>query len=149
MKTSRNFAFIVMVACAVLLAGCATPESRISHSPDAFARLNPDQQALVKAGRIAPGFDMEAVRLALGDPDRVIIHTDASGQHEVWHYVTYEDYQGGIIFTGYYHRYWGWGGPFFYGGAPYYQGYPAHVRDRIRVEFDGNNRVANVQQEKP
>jgi outer membrane protein assembly factor BamE (lipoprotein component of BamABCDE complex) len=149
MKTSRNFAFLIVAACAVLLAGCDTPDARIRHSPDAFARLNPDQQALVKAGRIAPGFDMEAVKLALGEPDRVVLHTDASGQHEVWHYITYEDAQGAVIFTGYYHRYWGYGGPFFYGGAPYFMGYPARVHDRILVVFDKNSRVEKIEADKP
>lgn len=149
MKTTRIFSILSLVLCAALLAGCSTPDSRIKHSPDTFARLNPDQQALVKAGRIAVGFDMDTVRLALGDPDREVVHTDASGQHEVWHYVTYENYQGDVIFTGYYHRYWGWGGPHFYGGMAYFDGYPARIRDRVRVEFDRNNLVASIQQEKP
>ena len=149
MKVPRNLPLLILFACVVLVAGCATPESRIKDSPDAFARLNPDQQALVKAGKIAPGFDMEAVKLALGDPDRKVLHTDATGQHEVWHYITYEDYEGGIIYTGYYHRYRGWGGPFFYGGSPYYRGYPARVRDRVLVVFDGSGRVVSLQEEKP
>jgi hypothetical protein len=92
---------------------------------------------------------MDAVKLALGDPDRIVVHTDASGQHEVWHYVTYEDAQGAIIFTGYYHRYWGYGGPFFYGGAPYYNGFPARVHDRVLVVFDKNNRVEKIEADKP
>ena len=149
MRITRIFAALPLALLGIFLSSCASPESRIRNSPDTFARLNPDQQALVKAGRIAPGFDMDAVRLALGDPDRVILHTDASGQHEVWHYVTYEDYQGAVIVTGYYHRYWGFGGPFFYGGSPYYNGFPARIHDRIRVEFDKNSRVASIQEEKP
>ena len=149
MKTTRIFAFAAAAACAALVAGCSTPDSRISHSPEIFSRLNPDQQALVKAGQIAPGFDMDSVKLALGDPDRVTIITNATGQHQVWHYVTYTDYQGGIIYMGYYHRFRGLGGPYFYGGMPYYDGYPAQVRDRIRVIFDANARVASIQQEKP
>ena len=149
MKTTRIFAIASAAVCAALLAGCSTPDSRIGHSPEVFARLNPDQQALVKAGQIAPGFDMDAVKLALGDPDRVTIITDSTGQHQVWHYVTYVDYQGGIIYMGYYHRFRGWGGPYFYGGIPYYDGFPAQVRDRIRVVFNTNGRVASIQQEKP
>ena len=132
-----------------MISVCSTPDSRISHSPEAFARLNPDQQALVKAGQIAPGFDMEAVALALGDPDHKTIITNAAGQHQVWHYVTYVDYQGGAIYMGYYHRYRGWGAPYFYGGIPYYDGYPAQVHDRIRVVFDSSGLVASVEQEKP
>jgi outer membrane protein assembly factor BamE (lipoprotein component of BamABCDE complex) len=149
MKTSRIFALASVALCAALLAGCNTPESRIRNSPQVFDRLNPDEQALVKAGQIAVGFTPEAVKLALGDPDRIVTNTDATGQHDVWHYVTYEDYQGVVIYTGYYHRYRGWGGPYFWGGAPYYNGYPARVHDRIRVVFGTNGLVSSIQQEKP
>jgi len=148
-KTTRIFSIASAALCAALIAGCSTPDSRISHSPEAFARLNPDQQALVKAGQLAPGFDMEAVTLALGDPDRKTIVTNATGQHQVWHYVTYVDYQGGVIYMGYYHRFRGWGGPYFYGGIPYYDGFPARVQDRIRVVFDTSGRVVSIEQEKP
>jgi hypothetical protein len=137
-KTTRIFSIATAALCAVLLAGCDTPESRIKDSPQVFARLNPDQQALVKNGQIAVGFDMETVK-----------HTDSTGQHQVWHYVTYADYQGVVIYGGYWHRYRGWGGPYFYGGVPYYNGYPAVVHDRIRVEFDSNNLVKSIEQEKP
>ena len=113
------------------------------------ARLNPDQQALVKAGQIAVGFDMDTVKLALGDPDHILMETNASGQHEIWRYVTYEDYQGVVIYGGYWHRYRGWGGPGFWGGEPYYNGYPARVHERIRVIFDTTGHVAVIQQDKP
>jgi outer membrane protein assembly factor BamE (lipoprotein component of BamABCDE complex) len=148
-KTTRILSFATAALCAVLLAGCDTPESRIKDSPQVFARLNPDQQALVKNGQIAVGFDMDTVKLALGDPQRIVMHTDSTGQHQVWHYVTYADYQGVVIYGGYWHRYRGWGGPYFYGGVPYYNGYPAVVHDRIRVEFDSNNLVKTIEQEKP
>jgi outer membrane protein assembly factor BamE (lipoprotein component of BamABCDE complex) len=147
MKTPMKL--LLAAAAAALLAGCSTPESRISDSPQVFARLNPDQQALVKAGQVAPGFEMDAVRLALGDPDRTLVVTDAGGQHEVWRYVTYEDYQGVVIYGGYWHRYRGWGGPRFWGGLPYYDGYPARVHERIRVVFDATGHVASIQQDKP
>jgi outer membrane protein assembly factor BamE (lipoprotein component of BamABCDE complex) len=149
MKTSRFFILASAVVCSALFIGCETPDSRIRNSPDIFARLNPDQQALVRAGQIAVGFDMDAVKLALGDPTRVTINTDNTGQHEVWHYVQYEDNQGVVIYTGYYHRWGGWGGPRFWGDVGYYNGYPVHVHDRIRVTFDNSRRVASIQQEKP
>jgi outer membrane protein assembly factor BamE (lipoprotein component of BamABCDE complex) len=149
MKPSRIFILASAVICSGLFFGCETPDSRIRNSPDIFARLNPDQQALVRAGQIAVGFDMDAVKLALGDPNRVTINTDRTGQHEVWHYVQYEDNQGVVIYTGYYHRWGGWGGPRFWGDVGYYDGYPIRVHDRIRVTFDNNKRVASIQQEKP
>jgi outer membrane protein assembly factor BamE (lipoprotein component of BamABCDE complex) len=149
MKTSRIIALATAGLCAVLLAACDTPDSRIRNSPDIFAHLTPDQQALVKAGQIAVGFDMDAVRLALGEPTRETVFTDATGQHEVWHYTTYENSDGVIIYSGYYHRWGGWGGPRFWGDVGYYDGAPVRVHDRIRVMFDNNKRVASIQQEKP
>jgi hypothetical protein len=148
MKATSVFKLAAIAFCAVLLVSCASPESRIKDSPDVFARLNPDEQALVKQGKVAPGFDMDAVKLALGDPDRVTIHTDSTGTHQIWHYVIYEDYQGGIIYAGYYHRYRGWGGPYFYAGGPYYAGYPARVHDRTRITFTTGNTVASIEEEK-
>jgi outer membrane protein assembly factor BamE (lipoprotein component of BamABCDE complex) len=148
MKISRTILFSSALFGLALLAGCETPDSRIRNSPDVFARLTPDQQALVKAGQIAVGFDMDAVKLALGDPTRITVNTDKGGQHEVWHYTTYEDASGVVIYSGYYHRWGGWGGPRFWGDVGYYDGYPVRVHDRIRVEFDNNQRVASIQQEK-
>jgi hypothetical protein len=149
MKTSRLFFVFPAALCLALISGCDTPASRIQDSPQIFARLNPDQQAMVKAGQIAVGFDMDTVKLALGDPSRVTINTDKDGQREVWHYTTYEDSRGVIIYTGYYHAWGGWGGPRFWGDVGYYNGYPVRVHDRIRVIFDATNHVALIQQEKP
>lgn len=149
MKTSRIIPLSVAALCLVLLAGCDTVDSRIHDSPQVFARLNPDQQALVKAGQIAVGFDMDTVKLALGDPTRVTLSTDKNGQHEVWHYTTYEDYQGVVIYQGYYHRWGGWGSPFWRGDVGFYDGYPVRVHDRIHVVFDGTGHVEHIDQDKP
>jgi outer membrane protein assembly factor BamE (lipoprotein component of BamABCDE complex) len=149
MKSSTFLALAPLALCAALLVGCSTPESRIKDSPAVFNSLPPEQQDLVKAGKVAPGFSMDAVKLSIGDPDHITVHTDATGSHQIWHYVTYEDYQGGVIYAGYWHRYRGWGGPFFYGGVPYYDGYPARVHDRIRVVFGVNNLVTSIEEEKP
>lgn len=132
-----------------LLAGCDTPDTRIASSPQVFARLTPAEQALVKAGQIAVGFDKDTVHLALGDPTRITLTTDHNGQREIWHYVTYEDANGYVIFTGYYHRWGGWGGPRFWGDVGYYNGLPVRVHDRIRVEFDASGRVSLIEQDKP
>jgi len=173
-KTTRNLRFVAVVVCAVLLCGCTTPEARIKARPDVFARLTPDQQALVKAGMVAPGFDMDAVRLALGDPDRVMIETNASGQHEVWRYVTYGEDQGALYLDGFYVPYnvvgrpdfigipgynnlyegypgRGWGDPYFRPSLAFYTYGTFRVRphELIRVIFDTNGRVAIVRQRKP
>jgi outer membrane protein assembly factor BamE (lipoprotein component of BamABCDE complex) len=129
---------------AVFLAGCESPDSRIRENPAAFARLPADQQALVKAGQVGVGMDMETVKLAIGEPSRVTLHTDSKGQVQVWHYVIYEGEDGAVIYTGFHHRPWGWGGA-------WAVDYPAPVRvhDRLKIVFDANGRVGMVDQDAP
>ena len=57
----------------LLLAACAiTPTSRIERDPTAFAALPPEQQQKVREGQIGIGFEPNAVRLAYGEPDRIL-----------------------------------------------------------------------------
>ena len=139
MKTNRLIT-ILGAAAILLAAACSTPAARIKANPEAFARLNRDQQLLVQAGQVVLGFSEEAVRLALGDPDRVTTRTDERGESMVWHFLSYE-VEGRALFTGYYHsgrNWWGWGAAY-----PYYLDYPARtVRDRFRMEFLGGKVVA-------
>lgn len=144
MTTLRPIRLLLIVGLASFgLLSCSTPATRIRANPEAFARLDPQQQSLVRAGQVGLGFDFEAVKLALGDPDRITTRTVADGDTVVWHYLSYEA-NGRILFTGYYHSRRGW-----WGGAayPYYLDYPArHVRDRFRVQFK-NGRVTAITQE--
>jgi hypothetical protein len=128
-----------------LLAGCSTPQTRINQNPEAFARLTPEQQQLIKEGKVAIGFDMSMVKLAIGDPDHVKIRTDRNGEREVWSYVTYEGDDGMLLYRGYYHRYYyGGGGPFY----PYYLAYPARrEHEHFRVVFH-EGRVIAIEQDK-
>jgi len=144
MKT--NPLFFAAALGAALLAGCSTVCSRIQENPGFFASLPPDQQALVRQGKVGVGMEQATVRLALGDPDRVTVRTTAAGRGEVWHYVTYENSDGVILYSGYYHRWWGLNG---WGSYPYYMDYPLRrPHDRFRVEFAGG-RVAAIEEEKP
>lgn len=133
MKTFLAGCSVAVALAAAVLTGCSTPDTRIKANPEVFARLDPQQQALVRGGQVALGFDFEAVKLALGDPDRITVRTTADGETVIWHYATYEA-DGHVLFTGYYHtnrRWWGWGP-----GYAYYLDYPnRRVRDRFRVEF--------------
>jgi hypothetical protein len=168
MKTTRNLLRASAVAFSALICGCATTESRIEGNPRVFARLTPGQQALVRAGQVEPGFDMDAVRMALGEPDRVMVVTNAGGERQVWRYVTYGDQQPTLVFDGYYnaysaygapaswvgpaydggfpgyHGYGNWGGPYIWAGSFLYDGAPARAHDRIRVIFDTTGHVAEV-----
>jgi hypothetical protein len=140
MKTRLSF-FSLLIGL-VLLAGCSTPESRIAKQPELFNRLTPDQQQMIREGRVGIGFDMDMVKLALGDPDRIRERRDSSGTSEVWSYVHYEGGDGMLLYRGWYHR--GWGSPFY----PYYLDVPGRrERSRDEVVFrDG--RVVSVEQER-
>ena len=150
MKT-KTLSFLTGGALAALVfAGCAnTPDTRIAEHPDVYAQLTPAQQAQVHSGQVAIGFDMETVKLALGDPDSVAVATDAHGQVQIWHYVTYGYYDGAYLYAG---PYWGphgrrrWGGGWGWGGG--YQAYrgPVSVYDHFRIEFRDGKVVAFVQE---
>jgi len=158
MKTLPTLCRLSALVCAgaFVLAGCSTPDSRIRENPEVFARMTPDQQAVVKAGQVAVGLDMDGVKLALGAPDSITIHTDASGQTQVWHYFDYDPYAGpGPYWGGYWGAGWGpwrggrrggWGG----GWAaydPWVPGYAGGGMERFRVTFDRSNRVSSIQQQ--
>ncbi len=145
------------LALALLLSACATPQSRIERNPDSFQALTAEQQALVKAGKIAIGFSEAAVKLALGEPQRITKRTTGKGDKLVWRYVDRENSNADVAFTGYYG-----GGPGFagYGSAfPYYNGFygagvqriytgpgPTIERDRIRVVFTAG-KVSAIEEE--
>jgi hypothetical protein len=119
---------LALVGGFLVLAGCTTPETRIKKNPEAFSRLTPAQQQAIREGRVELGFDMEMVKLALGDPDRMRERVDKNGRSEVWEYVTYASSDGAILYRGWYHR--GWRDPMF----PYYLDYGTRreiARDRV------------------
>lgn len=135
---------VVLLAGASFWAGCSTPESRIRAQPALFASLAPSDQEKIKSGQVAVGFSQEMVKLALGDPDRIWVRTDASGTNEVWSYTTYESESGVYLYRGYYHRYYHLHDPFY----PYFMGVSnRREREQIRVQF-ADGRVTVVEQEK-
>jgi hypothetical protein len=139
MKTIFGF---LLISIGLVFAGCSSPSTRISKQPELFNRLTPEQQQLIREGKVGIGFDMDMVKLALGDPDRVRERTDATGRSEVWSYVSYEGSDGALLYRGWYHR--GWGSPYY----PYYMTVPGRrERSRDEVVFrDG--KVISIDQEK-
>jgi len=130
-----------------LLAGCANPEARIKNNPESYAQLTPEQQAMVKKGEIGLGMPEAGVQLALGKPDRVTEHTDASGTQKIWHYTDVDTY--GAVGVGYpwypyaYRRHYFYD-PFFYPG---YYAYPVQAEtDRVRVVFK-DGKVTAIERE--
>jgi hypothetical protein len=153
MKTSKLCLISAAAICAVWLAGCSTPETRIRDNPETYAQLSPQQQQLVRAGRVGVGFDMAAVKLALGNPDRITLRTDSQGETQVWHYVEYVYYDAGFLYPGPYfggyggfrHR-WGGGGGWGWGG--YWDDEVAQAYDHFRIEFK-DGRVTSFNEELP
>ena len=138
--------FFSLLTCLglALVVGCATPEARIKKNPEIFAQLSPGDQDLIRQGKVAVGFTTEMVKLALGDPDRTYIRTDASGTNETWSYTTYETDTGIVLYRGYYHRYYRWNDPYF----PFYTAYPSRrEHEFFRVVFNGG-RVSAIEQQK-
>ncbi len=128
------------LAIAVWLAGCASPDARIKRSPEMFARLTPEQQALVKEGKVGIGFDADAVRLAVGNPDRVWTRTDATGTTEIWSYTTWENDAGQPLYRGWYHM-----DSVFY---PFYMDYPSRQEhEYFKVVFGPDHKVKAIEQD--
>ncbi len=148
-RTHLSLAFAAALS-AVWLAGCSTVDTRIRDNPDAFAQLTPQQQSLVRAGQIGLGFSSGAVKIALGEPDRITERTDASGESQVWHYVGYAYYNGAYLWAGPgfpHRRGWGWGGGGWWGPGPGpYWDQPVAAFDRFRVEFK-DGKVVSIQKD--
>jgi hypothetical protein len=81
-----------LLAGALILSGCATPETRISEHPDLYHSLSPSDQALVTQGQIRPGMSRNAVWLAWGSPDQKILGNMRGRTTETWLYVYYSSY---------------------------------------------------------
>jgi len=138
MKSRFLLFFIVLAICG--LAGCASPEARIKKNPELFAKLTPEQQALVKEGKVAVGFDEDMVKLAVGEPDRKWVRTDAGGTSEVWSYTTWESTGGAPLYRGWYQCY--------YDPSPlYYLNYPDRREHEYFKVVLKDGKVTSVEQE--
>ena len=138
MNSRILFVFVALALCG--FAGCASPEARIKKNPELFARLTPEQQTLVKEGKVAVGFDEDMVKLAVGEPDRTWVRTDASGTSEVWSYTTWESVGGLPLYRGWYHGY--------YDPVPaYYLNYPDRKEHEYFKVVLKAGRVTAIEQE--
>jgi len=124
------------------LVGCATPDSRIKANQALFDTLPLAAQGQIREGQVALGFTPAMVKLAVGEPNRRAIRTDAAGRTEVWSYTRYVAADGFPVYTGNYHRFYP--GYRHYGGGFYSE--RTEAREFFRVEFvDGL--VTTVQQQ--
>lgn len=129
---SKTPLFVLSLLLSVFFVGCATPETRIRKNPELFAQLTPEQQEMIRKGKVDLGFTAEMVRLALGEPDRLTSRKEAGGTSEVWHYITYTMPTGSPLYRGWYHRYYMWRDPIY----PWYMDYDMRrENDRFSVIF--------------
>jgi hypothetical protein len=87
--TPRKISSILgLMLLAAGLTGCATtPESRVEQNAALVATWPAEVQVQVRAGKVLIGFSAEQVRVAVGEPDRIVQRTDGTGAHDVWVYV--------------------------------------------------------------
>jgi hypothetical protein len=151
-QTTHRIPLALAASLSLLIASCASPNSRIGDHPEIFAKATPEEQALIRKGEIALGFTQPFVRLALGDPDRVTERTTQNaGTETVWHYTEVENLPGYAMY-GYDPAFMGPAtivngpyGPLLYTApyVPFYPTAPAGIeRDKLRVTFHDGKVVA-------
>jgi hypothetical protein len=82
----KTLLLILTLSSLMLAMSCATTDSRIAKRQTEFNSWPPDVQEKVRAGKVELGFTQEMVRVALGDPDRVISRATEHGVSEGWVY---------------------------------------------------------------
>lgn len=80
------FRALFSVACLMVLAACATPDSRIADNRTAFDTFPPEIQQKIKTGQVDVGFTPEMVVMSLGEPARKFTRKTELGDTEVWSY---------------------------------------------------------------
>jgi hypothetical protein len=122
MKT-KTITLLLLVA-ALVVAGCASPASRIRRNPELFASIPAAEQELIKQGRIGIGFTPDMVRLALGEPDYIARRIDRTGTAEIWRYRSF-DPDLDVRFSGF-NTWGGWGPGWGSPRHPGWRGWPAY-----------------------
>jgi hypothetical protein len=148
-------------ASALILTSCSTTETRISDHPEIFQTLSPNDQALVKTGKIREGMSQNAVWLAWGTPDQKATGVAHGRPVETWIYNEYTyanapypypygpygygGYFGGRVFFHHHggHRFAIIGDPFY---DPFFYSYiPPRVAYPSKTVTFSNGRVVSIQ----
>ena len=124
----------------LLLAACATPESRIRKHRDLFETYPPQIQERIKSGEVDVGFTADMVLMAMGKPARKTMRTTAQTTQEIWTYGESGLHPGvGVSIGG--GSYGGFGGVSVGGDG-------GSNRDRAAIAFEGG-KVVSVDRVKP
>ncbi len=82
----KTLLLVLTMSVLMLVVSCASTDSRVRSHQAAFDSWPADVQQKVRAGKIEMGFTPEMVRVALGEPERVISRTTDHGVAEGWVY---------------------------------------------------------------
>ena len=129
---------ILLLPLLLIAAGCATPEARIRRHPEIFASFPPDVQAQVRQGHIALGFSPAAVRMALGEPDRIYRRATTNGVNEVWAYTAYDYRTAPQYATVFAPAAEPWPGAGFAPGVVLVEIHQPNEYEALRIEFEGD-----------
>jgi len=78
---------VISLASAALIAGCASsPQARIDADRARYESYSLEARERINAGRIDLGFTPDMVRMALGEPSRVVERRAENETTEVWVY---------------------------------------------------------------
>lgn len=160
----RDLFSSALLACiatgALFLSGCSTVSSRIEANQAAFSQLPPNQQALVREGKISGGMSQEAVFMAWGQPQQKatgMVHGNAT---ETWVYTASTAAYGPYYGPGWYGG-WGFAGRVAFVGHrhghrfyaayydpfwdPFYYPFPATISYPVKTVSFQNGRVVAFQ----
>lgn len=90
---SRLLLVVPVALVSLFLNACSSVGARIEQHQAVFAAATPEQQQLMRAGKVAEGFTPEMVRIAFGEPDKVSAGSAEQQGSVVWVYG--EDFGGG------------------------------------------------------
>lgn len=78
---------LLLLVATLGLTGCASkPADRIAADRATFESWPPAVQQQIAAGKVAVGFTEAQVRMAMGDPARMMTRTVEDGQRTIWEY---------------------------------------------------------------
>ncbi len=131
----------------LLLAACATPESRIRQNQALFDSYPAEIQELIRAGEIDIGFTEEMVEMALGKPDRKYSRRTAEETVTLWGYTDHYTQTRREMVDGRFRVRDSRSGHIHYVHDSVWVEVPTyHEYDRFRVEFDADGRVRAIEQ---
>jgi hypothetical protein len=116
--------------CALALAACSGPQSRVKKHQAQFNSYPPEIQQKILSGQVDVGFTEQQVSFALGQPDRIYVRKTAMGEQEVWAYGGEglgPQVSGGLGMTA------GAGPGFYSAGVPVESEPDVDLRERVRV----------------